>query len=92
MRVAYRADPANGMTVSVIKCWVRGEIPGLVMGSGGPKDYISNGIWAIFDGIPSASRVLMVRGEFKQSTPFLLVGTAAGQFFDMAAKEVLVEP
>jgi hypothetical protein len=89
MRVSYREDPAVSFTANLIRAWARGEIEGPVMStSSGPKDYVRNHIWAIFDRFPDVASVLMVRGEYTHSRPFLLVTNEAGQIFDMAGKEV----
>ena len=100
MRVAYRADPAVTITVNLIRSWERGEIQEMAMsGSSGPKDYTRNHIFSIFERYPRVMRVLMVRGEYSQigadkrlSAPFLLVLDGFGRYFDMAGKEVVIEP
>jgi hypothetical protein len=98
-RVAYYADPAVSIRVNLIRAWERGEIDAPVMSaSSGPKDYIRNHIWAIFDRFPRVARVLMVRGEHSQigkdqhpSPPFLLAVDAVGEVWDMAGKPVVIQ-
>ncbi|HZF23982.1 MAG TPA: hypothetical protein VE030_11025 [Burkholderiales bacterium] len=92
MRVAYRDNPAIAGTVNLIRSWERGEIAEPTMStSSGPKATIRNHIFAIFERYPHVGRVLMVIGKYSQSVPFLLVVDEAGQFFDMAGKEVVVD-
>jgi hypothetical protein len=91
MKVAYLEDPAIDITVNLIKAWDRGELQP-VTGSSGLKDYTKNHVWAIFDQMPEIVRIMMVRGEYLQSIPFLLVIDRAGKVFDMAAKEVTIQP
>lgn len=87
LRVAYRDNPEVGFHVNLIRSWRRGEIEMDMSTSSGPKDQIGNRVCTIFDQMPRADRVLMVRGEYKGSVPFLLV-VAGGQVFDMAGKAV----
>ncbi len=90
-RVSYREDPAVSFRANLVRAWDRGEIAEPVMSaSSGPKPYVKNHIFAIFDRFPSVARVLMLRGEYSQSVPFLLVTNEAGQYFDLAGKEVQV--
>ena len=92
MRVAYKHDPAIGITVNLIRSWKRGEIAEPVMSaSSGPKAYLRNDIWSIFDTYPDIARVLMVRGEYLRSIPFLLMVSESGQVVDMAGKAVVVK-
>jgi hypothetical protein len=92
-RVAYRDDPAIGFRVVVVRAWARGEIEEPVMSaSSGPKPYTRNHVWAIFDRYPAVARVMIVRGEYTGSIPFLLVTDGAGRVFDMAGKEVALNP
>ncbi len=89
MRVAYRDEPAIGITVNLIRSWKRGEITPVSSASSGLKDYVLNHVWTVFEQLPFASRVLLVRGEYTQSVPFLLIVTAAGKVFDVTAREVV---
>ena len=52
MRVAYRDEPAIGITVNLIRAWKRGEIDP-VTGASGLKDYTKNHVWHIFSSSPS---------------------------------------
>jgi hypothetical protein len=99
MRVSYLDNPAGGITVNLIHSWNRGEIEQVMSASSGPKDYVKNRVWQIFEDHPAIARVLMVRGQYSQisadkhpSPPFLLVVDAAGRAFDMASQEVTVAP
>jgi transcriptional regulator of acetoin/glycerol metabolism len=100
MRVSYLDHPAVGITVNLVRSWDRGEITAQTMSaSSGPKDYVRNRIWQIFEDHKNVVRVLMVRGEFSQigsdkhpSPPFLLVADAAGKTFDIEGREVTVQP
>lgn len=89
MTVAYREDPAITINVNVIWSWKRGEITP-VFGSSGLKDYLRNDVWSVFDHIREATKVVLVRGQYLRSVPFLLVVDDAGRWFDMEAKEVVV--
>ena len=96
------ADPDVGMTVNLIRVWVRGDsqVQEVVMsGSSGPKDYIRNQIASIFDRFPGVERILMVRGEYSEigpkkriSVPFLLCVNAQREIFDMAGELVRLNP
>lgn len=91
-RVAYQENPDRGFTVNRIFSWKRGEVEPAMSASSGPKDYIRNRICEIFDHEPAISRVLMVRGEYAQSIPFLLlIDDTAGQVFDITGKAVVVK-
>jgi hypothetical protein len=90
MRVAYRDDPAIGITVTLIRSWRRGEIAP-VYGTSGLKDYLRNDVWTVFNRIPAAAKVVLLRGVYLRSVPFLLIQNAGGRFFDMTAREVLLE-
>ena len=94
MRIAFEQNPAQGITVNLIRAWKRGEIEGPVMStSSGPKESNTRTlIWNLFEKFPGVERVMMVRGEFKQSIPFLIAVNAAGYAFDMAGEAVVIEP
>ena len=70
--------------------WKRGEITPVSSASSGLKDYVFNHVWTVFEQLPFASRVLLVRGEYTQSVPFLLIADEAGRWFDVLAREVVV--
>jgi hypothetical protein len=91
--VCYREDPTTGMRVHLLRRWQRGEIPAQVMSeSSGPKDYIANYVWSIFDRFPAIGGVWLVRGRYVSSSLFLLVQDADGRIFDMAGLEVEMKP
>lgn len=92
MRVSYRDEPHVSFKANVIRAWERGEIEAPVMSaSSGPKDYVRNHVFAIFDRHRDAARVLMMRGEYTRSVPFLLIADADGHAFDMVGREVVIE-
>lgn len=92
-RVSFLDNPSAGLTASLVRRWERGEIPEpLMSASSGPKDYVCNKIWTIFDRYPQVAAVLMLRGEYARSIPFLVMVTDAGQVIDMLGEEVVVEP
>jgi hypothetical protein len=84
-RVQYKDAPADGLTVRLIQTWRRGDIDHAVMSaSSGPKDYVKNVIFALFEANSRIDTVLMVRAS---GPPFLLV-RAGRSYFDMSNKEV----
>ena len=86
-RIRYKgADQV--MTVTLIHAWHRGDIPAPIMSaSSGPKSYLKNDVFYLFETNPQIEAVLMVRG--KGPTFFLL---RLGQtYFDVHSNEVLVE-
>ena len=92
-RISYENDPYVSFKANLIRSWARGDIPDQIMSaSSGPKDYVKNHIWAIFDSYPLIKRVLMLQGEYTRSAPFLLVENAAGEVWDMAGKAVVMTP
>ena len=90
MRVAYRDEPAIGITVNLIRSWKRGEITPVSSASSGLKDYVFNHVWRLFEELAFAARIVMVRGEYSTSPPFLLIADSAGRWFDVLAREVVV--
>ena len=90
-RVSSAADPNMGLTVNLIRAWDRDDpqVQECAMSaSSGPKDYLRNQIWAIFDRYEGVRRILMVRGEYSKSVPFLLCINARQEIFDMAGELV----
>ncbi len=82
------AGETRGLRARLIRAWSRNDIPDQVMStSSGPKDYIKNQIWQLFQDVPAARRIIMVRGS---GSPFVLVWNGA-QYFDISAREVIVE-
>jgi hypothetical protein len=91
--VCYRDDPAITIEVSVIRRWRRGEIDGPAMSaSSGPKDYLRNHVFFVFERSPERQSVWMVRGQYLQSAIFLLVVFSDGLVYDMAGREVVAAP
>jgi hypothetical protein len=98
MKVSYLDNPDRAITVNQIHAWGRGEIEPTMSASSGPKGYIRNHVWAIFEDYPAVARVLLVRGEYSRigkdehpSPPFLLLVDGNGQAWDMAGKPVVME-
>jgi hypothetical protein len=83
------------MIVNLVASWKRGEIEQVMSASSGPKDYLKNQIWQVFEDNKAVDRVLMVRGEYSQigpdkhmSPPFVLTVESSGKAYDMAHREV----
>jgi hypothetical protein len=92
LKVSYLDDPASGsMIVTVIRRWKRGEMEGPIMsGSSGPKDYLRNHVWEIFDRFGDVQGVWLVRGRYATSAMFLLLADPTGRLFDITGQEVEV--
>ena len=91
MRIAYLEAPEVSIVATLVRTWKRGEVEEPVMSaSSGPKPYTRNHVFAIFERYPLVTSVLILRGQYTRSVPFLLVTNEAGQFFDMAGKEVQI--
>ena len=87
-RVHYKDAPDQGMTVRLIQTWSRGDIPAPIMSaSSGPKAYMKNDVYAVFDTNPAIDAVLMVRGS---GPPFFLLRVGR-KYFDVSKREVEVE-
>jgi hypothetical protein len=81
------ADGGASITVDLIHSWKRDEIaPPVMSNSSGPKDYVKNQIWALFNANPDVVKVVMVRGR---GPFFLLTQTKDGCWFDMTGKQVI---
>lgn len=71
----------------MVYAWNRGDIDAPVMSSSsGPKDYIKNQIWSVFNQRPEVTRVVMVRGG---GPPFLLMRTRDNYWFDVTGEQVV---
>lgn len=79
------AEGGPTLTVRPIFAWNRGDIHP-VMGSSGPKDYIKNDVWALFEANPEVDRIVMVRAS---GSPFLLMRHADGCWFDITGKQIV---
>lgn len=87
-RVNYKAAPDQALTVRLIAVWHRADITAPIMSaSSGPKAYIKNDVFALFEGNPAIEAVLMVRGH---GPPFFLLRTGR-RYFDVSKREVEVE-
>jgi hypothetical protein len=82
------ADAERGLDVTFIASWKRGDISEMVMSaSSGPKDYIKNRIFAVFDGNAAIEEVAMVRG----SGPVFLLVRAGAAWFDVSGRPVVIQ-
>lgn len=83
------ADSQDGVVVSIIRTWVRGEITPVASASSGLKDYVKNMIHLAFEANPLIETITMVMGQRASTPPFLImrIGT---KYFDVTAKEVEV--
>lgn len=83
------ADGGPSLGVRLIATWDRGGIPAPVMSaSSGPKDYIKNRIFELFEAHPRINRVVMVRAS---GPAFLLMRDEDNCWFDMSGKQVVAE-
>lgn len=88
MTVRY-ADSSKEISIDPIALWKRGDIAAPVMSnSSGPKDYVKNQIFALFEEIPEAVAVVMVRGR---GVPFCLIQTKDGAWRDITARQVVLK-
>jgi hypothetical protein len=87
-RVNYKDSPDQALTVRLISSWRRGDIDHAIMSaSSGPKDYVKNLVFAIFENNPQIDAVLMVRSA---GPPFFLLRIGRS-YFDMFKQEVEIE-
>ena len=83
--VRYKGE-AESLRVTRLKEWARADVPEPVMSnSSGPKDLTCNTVFNIFQHVPVADVVVMVRGR----GPFFFLIHAAG-WRDVLCKEVEV--
>lgn len=84
-RVNYIDAPGQALTVRLIHAWHRGDIPAPIMSaSSGPKAYLKNDVYAIFEADSHIDAVLMVRAG--GPTFFLL--RRGPKYFDISRREV----
>jgi hypothetical protein len=89
MRLSYKEAPHQALTVSLVYTWKRGDIAAPIMSaSSGPKDYVKNKIFALFESDDALDEVLMVCAHC--SVPFVLrhIGST---YIDATNREVVVE-
>ena len=87
-RVSYKDAPDQALSVRLIHAWHRGDITAPVMSaSSGPKAYIKNDVYALFEANPAIDAVLMVRAG---GSPFFLLRVGCG-YFDVSKREVQIE-
>ncbi len=88
IRVSYKDAPDIALTVHVIHTWRRGDIEAPIMSSSsGPKDYVKNKIFALFESNEDISAVVMLCAHV---TPFLL-RRIGNSYFDATNQEVIAE-
>ena len=81
-------DGEQSLKVRKIATWDRATMPDPVMSaSSGPKDYIKNQIWAVFDKNPAIDRIVMVRAS---GPPFLLLRGPESCWFDVTGKQIVL--
>lgn len=87
-RVRYKDAPDQAMHVTLIHAWHRGDIPAPIMSaSSGPKAYLKNDVFYLFETNPLIDAILMVRGN--GPTFFLL--RYGRSYFDVSNREVEIE-
>ncbi len=88
VRVRYRGESTWPATACLVAVWRRGDIPCQIMSaSSGPKDYLRNAIWALFDQDRELERVAML---VARGTPFVL-RSKGGAWYDCTNHEVVAE-
>jgi hypothetical protein len=86
IRVRYIGSP-DSLAVRLIKTWKRGEIIEQVMStSGGPKEYIKNDVFGLFEKDQEVDAVSMVRAN----GPFFLLVRKGQRYFDVGNEPVEV--
>lgn len=84
-RVRYIDAPDTALTVRLIHEWRRGDIDHAVMSaSSGPKYYVKNIVFALFEDNPAIDAISIVRSS---GPPFLLLRVGR-KYFDMSQREV----
>jgi hypothetical protein len=87
-RVCYKDSPDQALAIRLIAIWRRGDIDAPIMSaSSGPKAYMKNDVYAVFESNPAIDAVLMVRGH---GPPFFLLRVGR-KYFDVSKREVEVE-
>ena len=85
--VRYRGQDRT-LRVSLIRAWTREELPEPVMStSSGPKDYIRNQVYMLFQAHPSAKRAALMRSA---GALFLLLFDGS-RYFDVSKRIVDIE-
>jgi hypothetical protein len=86
MAVVRYADSQQGLPISLIATWNRGDIAAPVMSaSSGPKEYLKNDVWLLFDTHKQVNRVILVRSA---GALFFLMRDGANCWFDVKGKQV----
>jgi len=87
-RISYKDAPDQALTVRLIHAWHRGDITAPIMSaSSGPKAYIKNDVYYLFETNPLIEAVLMVRSS---GPPFFLLRVGR-MYFDVTNREVEIE-
>jgi hypothetical protein len=88
IRLSYKDAPDRALIVRLVRSWDRGDIDAPIMSaSSGPKAYVKNMVFALFESNAAIDAVLMVCGG---GPPFLLV-RVGNIYFDMIKREVVAE-
>lgn len=87
--VRYADGDGRLLKAEVIFTWTRDDFPhGAFMSiSSGPKDYLKNDVWTIFETVKAADTVVMLRA----AGPTFFLIHAAHQWFDVTARPVEVQ-
>ncbi len=87
VKLRYADEDGKTLTAFLIYAWNRGDVPAPVMSaSSGPKDYIKNEIYQLFESGPAVTRIVMMRGR---GPTFYLFRNGDGLWFDNTGKQVI---
>ncbi len=87
VKLRYAEGDGKTLTAFLITAWNRGDVPAPVMSaSSGPKDYIKNEIYQLFETGPGITRIVMMRGR---GPTFYLFRREDGVWFDNTGKQVI---
>ncbi len=87
VKLRYADSLTGTLTAYLIASWNRGEIAAPVMSaSSGPKDYVKNVIYQLFESGPGITRIVMMRGR---GPTFYLFRREDGLWFDNTGKQVI---
>ena len=84
--VRYPNSP-RALQVSVIQTWKRGVIPKSISGSSGPKGYLKNDVFFLFERQSRAAEVALVRSS---AALLFLWRDQEGRWFDVGDEPVVV--
>lgn len=88
VKIRYARGDSAFLTVRLIASWNREDVNYAKMSSSsGPKDYIWNDVYSLFQRNPKIDRVVMVRAS---GPPFFLL-EAEHAWFDVTGKQIVKE-